>query len=126
MRAARVLPLLQVGGVQDGGGGGLFGAVEAHAVFLQDAVIQKGLQVVFEPQHRSAQLAAHLLLGQEQGAAFAGQGQGLAVALQVFRGKRQVRGERVALFVEDHAHRLVLQIEAGNQIAGNGLQISHD
>ena len=75
----------------DGGGGGRFGAVEAHAVFLQDAVIQKGLHVGLEPQHRGAQLAAHLLFGQEQGAAFPGQGQGLAVALQVFLGKRRVR-----------------------------------
>ena len=125
MRAARVLPCLQVGGVKDGGGGGLFGAVEAHAVFLQDAVIQKGLHVGLEPQHRGAQLAAHLLFGQEQGAAFPGQGQGLAVALQVFLGKGQVRGERVGFPVEGDAHGFIGEVQAGHQVLGHGLESAH-
>jgi hypothetical protein len=58
---------------------------------------------------------------QEEHPAFAGQGQGLAVAFQVLGGKIQAGGEGLAFLVEDDAHRLVLQVQTGNQVLGNSL-----
>ncbi len=125
MRAARVFPAARIKGVVDGGGRGLLGGEQAHAVLLQDAVIQEGLRLRFKTQGGGPQLAAHLLLGQEQGAPLPGQDHGLAIALQVLPGKGQALRQRLALPVQVHPHRFIFQVQHLAQVLGNGPKIAH-